>query len=125
MSETKKTTVTDIEWETSRRGLLIPVIKLKPVKVSGVTIKSVNGHNARYVVENKIGIGSEVIIMRSGEVIPYIVSVEKTAKPAMPTDCEYEWDAGRVNIKLKAGKQKNNKRDNEMIISSIYNFFKS
>ena len=124
MSETKKTTVTDIEWETSRRGLLIPVIKLKPVKVSGVTIKSVNGHNARYVVENKIGIGSEVIIMRSGEVIPYIVSVEKTAKPAMPMDCEYEWDAGRVNIKLKAGKQKNNKRDNEMIISSIYNFFK-
>ena len=124
MSETKKTTVTDIEWETSRRGLLIPVIKLKPVKVSGVTIRSVNGHNARYVVENKIGIGSEVIIMRSGEVIPYIVSVEKTAKPAMPTDCEYEWDAGRVNIKLKAGKQKNNKRDNEMIISSIYNFFK-
>ena len=127
MSETKKTTVTDIDMGNFRRGLLIPVIKLKPVKVSGVTIRSVNGHNARYVVENKIGNTvpqKSTIIMRSGEVIPYIVSVEKTAKPAMPTDCEYEWDAGRVNIKLKAGKQKNNKRDNEMIISSIYNFFK-
>jgi DNA ligase (NAD+) len=56
---------------------VIPVVEIDPINIGGVTIKNVTGHNAKFVYENKIGKGSIIKIVRSGDVIPYILSVEK------------------------------------------------
>jgi DNA ligase (NAD+) len=70
-------TVTDITWEVSRWGLIKPVVNIEPVNISGVTISKCTGHNAKYIVDNKIGNGAQIICVRSGDVIPKIISVVK------------------------------------------------
>ena len=69
------TKVVDVEWNPSKRGLLIPRIKLKPVKIGGDTITYTTGFNAKYIKDNLIGVGSKLKMIRSGDVIPYIMEV--------------------------------------------------
>lgn len=76
-TETAMTTVTKVTWDVSRWGLLKPVVHIEPVQLSGVTIQKCSGHNAKYISDNKIGPGAQIVCVRSGAVIPYIVSVVK------------------------------------------------
>lgn len=69
------TQVVDIEWNASRTGRWIPRAVLKPVKLAGVTVTAASAFNAKYVVDNKLGPGSKIEIIRSGEVIPDIQAV--------------------------------------------------
>lgn len=71
------TTVTEVTWDVSRWGLLKPIVHIEPVQLSGVTIQKCSGHNAKYISDNKIGPGAQIMCVRSGDVIPYIVSVVK------------------------------------------------
>lgn len=69
------TTVVSIEWVPTRHGKLFPRVHVKPVKVAGVTIQHATGHNARYIIENKLGAGSEVMVTLNNEVVAGIHSV--------------------------------------------------
>jgi NAD-dependent DNA ligase len=73
----RETTVTGVEWNVSKWGVLVPTVIVKPVEISGVTISKLAGHNAKYILDNKIGPGAKIICVRSGDVIPYILSVVK------------------------------------------------
>jgi DNA ligase (NAD+) len=68
-------TVTEVEWNLSRTRRLVPIIHIDPVRLSGATISKVTGINAKFILENKIKKGTSVSIIRSGEVIPKIMSV--------------------------------------------------
>jgi DNA ligase (NAD+) len=95
----QKTEVTNVVWEVSRYGTLKPVVEIRPVMIDGVKVTRATAHNAKYVVDNKLGPGAEIEIIRSGGVIPYIVEVHrKAAKAALPKAGTYEWDATKVNI---------------------------
>jgi len=69
------TVVDHIEWVPTRHGKLFPRVHVKPVVVGGVTIKHATGHNARYIIDNKLGAGSEVLITLNNEVVAGIHSV--------------------------------------------------
>ena len=56
----------------SKDGFIKPTILLEPVAIGGVEIKRVTGNNAKFIVDNKIGPGAQVEIIRSGDVIPKI-----------------------------------------------------
>lgn len=85
-----KTTVRDIVWEQSRLGYYKPVVIVDPVNISGATIQRASAFNYKYVVDNKLGVGSEVAIVRSGEVIPYIVEViTESEQNNAPKICSY------------------------------------
>jgi NAD-dependent DNA ligase len=74
------TTVLEVEWSSSRDGRLTPRIRFKPVTTAnGVVMQWATAHNARYVVDNGIGPGARVTIIRSGDVIPFIQAVVSTA----------------------------------------------
>jgi len=70
--------VVDIEWTISKGRLLKPVLIINPVIIDGVTVSRVTAHNAKYVQDNRITIGKKIYIVRSGEVIPYIIGVEQS-----------------------------------------------
>jgi NAD-dependent DNA ligase len=75
-----------IVWQTSPRGLLIPVVELTaPVVIDGVSIDRATAHNYKNVLDNGIGKGAIIRILRSGDVIPFIESVVTPAKPDLPT----------------------------------------
>jgi DNA ligase (NAD+) len=111
------TTIEDIEWNVSKRGVLVPRIRLKPIKIGGDTIKYTTGFNAKYVKENNLNIGSRLKIIRSGDVIPYILEIMKHSdKPLLPK-VKYTWDKNGVNIVID---EKDNK---DMIIQKLINTF--
>lgn len=72
--------VTKVQWTLSKYGVYIPVVHINPVELSGCTISKLTGHNAKYIVENKIEEGAEIVCVRSGDVIPYIVEIIKPSE---------------------------------------------
>ena len=101
--------VKDVEWNISKDGYIKPKLILEPTKLSGVVISNATAFNAKYIIDNKIGPGSIVKIIRSGDVIPHVLEVLKTAKVKMP-DVEYEWNETEVDL-IAVG----DKTDNQII----------
>lgn len=86
-TDTKTTQVLMLEWGVSKEGNLCPVAILNPVNLRGVTISRVTCNNAKYVDQNKIGEGSLVDLIRSGDVIPKIIKVITSSESSLPTVC--------------------------------------
>jgi DNA ligase (NAD+) len=74
--QTKWTTVTDIEWNVSRLGRVIPTIIYDPIELCGTTNSRVTGNNALWIVERQIKIGSKILVGKAGEIIPKILDVK-------------------------------------------------
>lgn len=114
--------VTSIEWNMSKDGYFVPVIIFNPVSLAGVTIRRANGFNGKYIWDNKIGPGSKIVIMRSGDVIPYvtdILSYSETGQPQMPNS-KYEWTKSGVDIKVVESSKIEN---NELKLKNLVYFF--
>lgn len=109
-----KTEVVDIEWNKSKHGVYKPVIIINPV-ILGVEISRVTGFNAKYIMDNNIGKGTKVEIIRSGDVIPKISKIIKSTKYKLPTG-DWSWSKSGVDIVA-------NDIDSEIEIKNIYNFF--
>lgn len=76
-----KTTVIDIEWgEPSKNGRMSPVIIVEPIEINGSIISRCTGNNLDYLEKMDIRFGSIVQIIKSGEVIPKIISVVDNPK---------------------------------------------
>lgn len=71
------TRVNDIIVQVGRTGALTPVAVLEPVRLSGTTISRSTLHNEEEVRRKEIMIGDFVLLERSGDVIPQVVSVMK------------------------------------------------
>lgn len=81
--------VTDVIYQISSAGRIIPKIQIEPVLLSGAKIQYCTSHNAKWMVDHGIGIGAKVRIVRSGDVIPKIVDVICKGQIKYP-DCEYK-----------------------------------
>ena len=71
------TRVNDIVIQVGRTGALTPVAVLEPVKLSGTTISRSTLHNEEELRRKDVRVGDYVLIERSGDVIPNVVSVMK------------------------------------------------
>ena len=96
----RKTTVVDIEWNVSRWGKLIPVAILSPIHLPDVTISRVTLNNASHMMSRHIGIGSIVEVVRSNEVIPYILNVCKPSDNYNLPVFDYKWDDNKTHIQV-------------------------
>ena len=118
---TVKTTIKSIEWNVSKNGYLKPTILIEPVEIGGVTIQRVTGNNAKYIVDNKLGKGAIIEVIRSGDVIPKIINIIKPVnKPDLPKEEDFgkwDWNETKVDIIL------NSMDNNDVLIKSIYFFF--
>jgi NAD-dependent DNA ligase len=115
-----KTTVISIEWNESKDGLIKPTLILKPVNIGGVDIQRATGFNAKFIVDNVLGPGAEIEIIRSGDVIPKVQSVLKPAKSGMPCLPKGKWSWNTTNVDIIVADKQNNK---QVLIKNIYHFF--
>lgn len=93
------------------------------VKLAGVTVTKISGHNARFIIKSGIGPGAIIGIIRSGEVIPKVVNVlRKAKKPSTPSDAgfEWEWNANKVEAV-----QTSSKDNNTTQVRATAHFFKA
>tara|TARA_B100000035_G_scaffold234966_1_gene203214 strand:+ start:1230 stop:4589 length:3360 start_codon:yes stop_codon:yes gene_type:complete len=110
--------VLDVLWTPSKDGLLKPKIKIEPIRLGGVKIEYATAFNAGFVEKNKLGVGSVVKLVRSGDVIPHIMEVIQSAELVKWPDVDYDWNASHVDIILK------NKSENEIVkTKNITGFF--
>ena len=115
-----KAIVKDVIWNPNRNGILVPKVEIQPIEIQGDTITFSTGFNAKYIVDNNIGKGTEIIITKSGDVIPYIMSITKSTKAKMPAEnIEYRWTESGVNIELV------NRNIEEVKKKKLLHFFKT
>ena len=87
--ETTVAKINNIVWDTSRFGIVTPVAEIEPVFLNNASLRRVTLHNVANVKLYNLKRGSEIKIVRSGEVIPKFLAVvrEGEGELAIPTTC--------------------------------------
>ncbi|MAV56569.1 MAG: hypothetical protein CMI79_03455 [Candidatus Pelagibacter sp.] len=112
--------VVAVIWTASKDGYLKPRVQVEPVVLSGVKIEYATGFNAKFIVDNNIGVGAIISLVRSGDVIPHIMSVVKPAPEPMMPEVEYNWNSTHVDIVVA------NKTANKIVNQKVMTaFFKT
>jgi DNA ligase (NAD+) len=98
LADQKATTkVLEVEWASSRTGNWIPRIRFDPVLIGNATIEYCTGFNAQFIKEKGIGPGAQIIIRRSGDVIPTLDTVLTPVAWSQPPTGHWKWDATGVH----------------------------
>ena len=93
--------VVDVLWEASKDGYLKPRVRIEPIQLGGVKIEYATGFNGKFIEDNQIGIGAVIMMVRSGDVIPYIKSVSVPAEKAKMPLIPYIWNKTHVDVLLE------------------------
>lgn len=80
--EIKQTVVEDIVIQVGRTGVLTPKAVVAPVHLAGTTVTNATLHNQDFITQRDIRIGDTVRIRKAGEIIPEILDVDLTKRPA-------------------------------------------
>lgn len=92
----QETTVTDIVWNLGKTGEWNPVIVTDTVIMDGKEITRASAHNYGYLIDNKVSVGTKVVLSLAGDIIPFIYKITNTSDfdenklrlPATPTKVE-------------------------------------
>ncbi|MEK9604317.1 MAG: NAD-dependent DNA ligase LigA [Flavobacteriaceae bacterium] len=80
-AERATTRLESVTYQVGRTGAITPVANLRPVLLSGTTVKRASLHNADQIEKLALRIGDAVYVEKGGEIIPKIVGVAPENRP--------------------------------------------
>jgi len=81
-AERVSTELKSIAYQVGRTGAITPVANLQPVLLAGTTVKRASLHNADIIAKLDVRLGDQVYVEKGGEIIPKIVGVDLSRRPA-------------------------------------------
>jgi DNA ligase (NAD+) len=131
IANSKVVSITKIEWRKSRHGKWIPRIHIDPIILGGVEVQHLTGHNAYYITHGfkyqdrakglpvrPMNVGTQIRVIRSGDVIPYIMEVVKPSRTASVPSSPYTQDPNGVHYLTG-----NLENDEDVVLKNIIHFF--
>ena len=87
--EMAETTLREIEWNTSRTGLMNPVAIFDPVELEGSTVSRASVHNVSILKELKLSIGDKIKVYKANMIIPQIAEnlTGEVSTAEIPANC--------------------------------------
>jgi DNA ligase (NAD+) len=79
-AEQAVTTLESVSYQVGRTGAVTPVANLKPVKLSGTTVKRASLYNEDYINSLDLHINDQVYVEKGGEIIPKITNVDTSKR---------------------------------------------
>ena len=97
LGETKEVKVLDVEWNVRKYNYLKPRVKTELVYFGNVKVQYFSGYNAKYIKDNNIGVGTVLLVTRSGDVVPDILRVVTSTEALMPEQ-ECHWSSSGMEL---------------------------
>lgn len=120
-AEVHQTVLRDVTWQLGRSGRLTPVAEFDAVELVGSWTTRATMHNYDIFTDHAPRVGDTVSVQRSGDVIPYIVGVERSDQsgdaiepPTLCPRCESDLVHEGVNLVCNA-----NCNMSAMLINSV------
>lgn len=80
--EEKPSILRRITIQVGRTGVLTPKGEIDPVRLAGTTVTNVTLHNEDFIAEKDLRIGDTLIVRKAGDIIPEVVGLDVTKRPA-------------------------------------------
>jgi len=88
-AEQVSTKLKEITYQVGRTGAITPVANLEPVALAGTIVKRASLHNADQIEKLDIRINDQVYVEKGGEIIPKIIAVDLSQRPANSQSTQY------------------------------------
>lgn len=79
--EQAESVILDIDYQVGKLGTITPRAVMKPVLLSGTTVRHATLHNFDQVERLDVRVGDTVIVEKAGEIIPQVVRVLTAKRP--------------------------------------------
>jgi len=96
--ELAETTLMDIEWNTSRTGLINPVAIFEPVEIEGTQVSRASLHNVSILRGLKLSIGDKITVYKANMIIPQVAENLTRGGQAVPIPEVCPVCAGKAEI---------------------------
>lgn len=88
-AEQVSTVLNEITYQVGRTGAITPVANLEPVQLAGTIVKRASLHNADQIAKLDIRERDTVFVEKGGEIIPKIIKVDESKRPADSVPTQY------------------------------------
>ncbi|MBE7653408.1 NAD-dependent DNA ligase LigA [Tenacibaculum finnmarkense] len=90
----------EISYQVGRTGAITPVANLEPVQLAGTVVKRASLHNADQIEKLDIRINDTVFVEKGGEIIPKIIAVDLSKRPADSEPTKYATNCPECDTEL-------------------------
>ncbi|MCG8409353.1 MAG: NAD-dependent DNA ligase LigA [Phycisphaerales bacterium] len=80
-AEQAESVLLSVDFQVGKLGTITPRAVMKPMQLSGTTVRHASLHNFDQVERLGVGVGDTVVVEKAGEIIPQVVRVVEEKRP--------------------------------------------